>query len=134
MKKLFFLITILVVISSCSVGDDANRNFTLLPVYEVEVPSKFKLDSISNFNISYKRFTDCQIFNGIYAVPTGNTTNIAIKIVELQESGCQADDESVYTVPLHFKPNVSGTYIFKFWNGKDPNGVDQFTSSEIIVP
>lgn len=134
MKKLFFLLTLIVVISSCSVGDDSNRNFTLVPVYGVDVPAKFKLDSISNFKIRYKRQTDCQIFNGIYVAPTGNTLNIAVKIVELQESNCQADNESVYEIPFRFQPTVSGTYVFKFWNGKDPNGVDQYMNSEIIVP
>lgn len=134
MKKLFFLFTLIVILSSCSVGDDADRNFTLLPVYEVDVPNKFKLDSISNFNLKFKRQTDCQIFNGIYFVPTGNIVNIAIKVVELQESGCQVDSESVYEIPLQFKPTVSGTYTFKFWNGKNPNGIDQYINSEVIVP
>jgi hypothetical protein len=134
MKKILFLLAFVLTIVSCSVGDDTDRNFTLLPVNDVDIPNKFKVDSISTFNIRYKRETDCQIFNGIYFNPTETHVDIAIKVVELQESNCQPDNESIYEVPLYFKPSQSGTYMLKFWNGKDPNGQDQFINTEVIVP
>ena len=134
MKKIVFLLALIITVTACSVGDDTDRNFTVLPISTVDVPNKFKVDSISTFKIGYKRDNSCQIFNGIYFEPQAEYIDVAIKIVVLQESGCQPDDETMYEVPLYFKPEQPGTYILKFWNGKDPNGQDQFTNTEVIVP
>lgn len=134
MKKVFLATLLALFFVSCSVGDDSQSGFSLLPVYQFDVPTTFKVDSVSVFNIRYKRATDCQIYNGLYFNQSDNTTKIAVKVVELQESNCNPDNETVYEVPLNFKPSQSGTYILKFYSGKDVNGTDQFSNTEIIVP
>lgn len=134
MKKVFLVALLAVFFISCSVGDDTQNSFSLLPIYQFDVPTTFKVDSVSVFNVRYKRVNDCQIYNGLYFDQSDNTTKIAVKVVELQEANCNPDNETTYEVPLNFKPSQSGTYILKFWNGKDPNGVDQFSNTEIIVP
>lgn len=134
MRKVFLITLLALICASCSVGDDTETNFSLLPVYQFDVPTAFKVDSVSVFNVRYKRVSDCQIYNGMYLNRTENEIKIAIKVVELQEANCNPDNETVYEFPLNFKPSQSGTYVLKFWNGKDPNGIDQFSNTEIIVP
>lgn len=134
MKKLLLLAVITLLFTSCSVGDDTNSNYTLLPVYQFDVPTAFKVDSVSVFKVRYKRDFDCQIFNGMYFNATGDAIKIAVKVAELQETTCFPDGESVYEVPLNFKPSKSGVYILDFWTGKGANGEDQFSNTQIIVP
>ncbi len=57
MKKVFLLALLSLVIISCSVGDDTDRNFNLLPVFQVDVPTTFKVDSISIFKVRYNIIT-----------------------------------------------------------------------------
>ena len=134
MKKLLLLVIAIIAVS-CSVGDDTSTNFKVIPIYQFDVPTTFKTDSVSIFKVRYKRESDCQIFNGIYFNgTTDDDIRIGIKVAELPESNCNPDGETVYEVPLYFKPTHSGTYVFNFWSGKDPNGEDHFSNTQIIVP
>lgn len=134
MKKIFFLLASVIVMSSCSIGEDPQSEFVLLPVSEVELPTAYKVDSISVFNLKYTRPTDCHIFDGIYYDAVDATRVVGIRAVKLLQGGCSPDDQTVYEVPLRFKPAVSGTYNFKFWLGTNSAGVDEYLNTEVIVP
>jgi hypothetical protein len=34
---------------------------------------------------------------------------------------------------LNFKPTEAGTYILKFWKGKDANGVNTYEEFSVVV-
>lgn len=119
-------------VSSCSVGDDANSEFVVLPVDGVIMPNKYKVDSVSVITVKYRRPTNCHIFNGLYYDINSNTRTVAVNAVKLAQNNCPDDSETLFEVPLNFRPTADGAYVFKFWIG-DVNGVEQYLSYDVEV-
>lgn len=122
-------------LSSCSVSTDPDREFIVLPIEQVEMPTSYTLGNISKIKIKYKRPTDCHIFNGFFTnYESSNLYDkvVAIRTVKLNNSNCTPDD-SVFEINYEFKPTAPGTYTFRFWLGLDENGVDQYEIHEVVV-
>lgn len=133
MKRIVFILTLSFLFNSCNIGEAEDRDFVLLPVESVEMATEYSIGNISEIKIRYKRPTDCHIFNKIYYSYDQNTRFVAIEAVKLNQSNCAPDNESVFEIPLYFKPESSGTYIFKFWLGVDEQNVDQYLIHEVDV-
>lgn len=132
MNKLLVILVSVFVFASCS-NDDEGTQFFLSTVENVDVPTSFKVDSISKFLVHYKRPTNCHIFNGLYVGVDNFTRNVAVQFAKLDQGNCDPD-ETVYEMPLNFQPKTSGTYLFRFWNGRTPEGIDTFLEYEAVVP
>ena len=133
MKKLALLLLIAIAISSCSVSDSGDWDFVLLPVETVTMPDTYTVGNISHILVKYKRPTQCHIFNGFYYDINENVRTVAIQTVKLNQSNCPDDSESIYEVPLEFKPTTAGDYTFKFWTGVNDSGVDQYVEYDVVV-
>ncbi|RTY95960.1 hypothetical protein [Flavobacterium sp. GT3R68] len=133
MKKLVFLMIFALALGSCSVGDDTNSEFVVLPAEGAVMPNKFKVDSVSVITVKYRRPTNCHIFNGFYYDVNGTTRTVAINAVKLHQNNCQDDSETLFEVPLNFRPTTDGSYVFKFWIGDDANGMEQYLSYDVEV-
>lgn len=133
MKRIVLIILIAITISSCSVGDSPDRTFFLLPVEEVTMPSSYTVGNISQIMVKYRRPTQCHIFNGFYYKVEGKVRTVGVQVVKLNQANCPSDTESLYEVPLDFKPTATGDYTFKFWLGADDNGVDQYLVYDVEV-
>lgn len=132
MRKLVLLILIAISAISCDLGDAPSTEFVISPVQDVTMASAYKVDSISQILIRYKRPNDCHIFNGYYYSIEGYTRTCAIEFARMNESNCQ-EDQMVYEVPLNFKPPSTGTYLFRFWDGMNTDGTDHFFEAEAVV-
>lgn len=135
MKNWIIILSIIFALSSCSVSTDPDREFTTLPIEQVEMPTSYTLGNISKIKIKYKRPTDCHIFNGFYTnYESSNLFDkvVAIRTVKLNNSNC-APDDSVFEINYEFKPTSPGTYTFRFWLGQDENGIDQYDIHEVVV-
>ena len=133
MKKIFLFVFAAFSFTSCSISDDPGPQLFASTIEEVTMPSKFKVDSTSHIQIKYKRPTDCYIFNGFYSDGTQFTRNIAVRFVKMDDNNCEAD-ETIYEIPYSFTPSASGTYLFRFWNSRDSDGLDTYIEREVIVP
>lgn len=133
MKRIVFLILIAFAVNSCSLNDEPDRDFVLLPIEEVIVPDNYTVGNISTFKLKYRRATQCHIFDGFYYDIDEMTRTVAIQAVKLNQSNCPEDTENLYEVPLEFKPMVAGTYTFKFWLGVDEEGIDQYSIFDVEV-
>jgi hypothetical protein len=133
MKKILLLLFVAFIQSSCSLNNDSDRSFILLPVESVVMPATFTVGNISTIKVYYKRPTDCHIFDGFFINVDQFTRTIAIQSVLLNSSNCQPDDTSVFQVDFNYKPTVAGVYTFKFWTGPDENNVDQYETYEVEV-
>jgi hypothetical protein len=133
MKRIVFLILIAFAVNSCSLNDEPDRAFVLLPIEEVIVPDTFTVGNISTFKLKYRRPTQCDIFDGFYYDIDEMTRTVAIQAVKLNQPNCPNDSESMYEVPLEFKPTVTGVYTFKFWLGVDQDGIDQYSIFDVEV-
>jgi hypothetical protein len=133
MKKILLLVLVAFIQCSCSVSNDSDRSFILLPIDSVVMPTTFTVGNISTIRVKYKRPTDCYIFDGFYVNVDQNTRTIAVQSVQLTNVNCQPDDVNVFEVNFDYKPTVAGTYTFKFWVGPDTNNVDQYETYEVEV-
>ena len=132
MKKLFLLVMLGVSLTSC-VSDNEGTQFYLSTVEDVTMASAYKVDSTSQIMIKYKRPTDCYLFNGFLYEDSEMTRNVAVKFAKLDQNNCQLD-ETVYEIPLNFRPTAPGTYHFRFWNNRLPDGTDTFIEADAVVP
>lgn len=133
MKKIISLVFAAVTLVSCSVSDEPGTELFASTIEDVEMPSAYKVDSTSQIIIQYKRPSDCYIFNGFFSEGNQFTRNVAVRFVKMNDNNCEAD-ETVYEIPYSFTPAASGTYLFRFWNSRDANGVDTYIEREAIVP
>jgi hypothetical protein len=133
MKKLFILVLTAIAFASCDMsGSEDNTQFVLGPVEDVTMPSSFKVDSVSEIMVRYKRPNDAHIFQGFYYEAVNFNRVVAIQYAKLDQSDPAVDNE-IYEVPLRFKPMQPGTYVFKFWDGLNQDETDHFFVAEAVV-
>lgn len=133
MKRIIFLILVAFAVNSCSMNDEPDREFVLLPIEEVIMPDSYTAGNISAMLIKYRRPSQCHIFDGFYYDINETTRTVSIRAVKLNQNNCPDDVANLYEVPLEFKPMVAGNYTFKFWLGTNADGIDEYSVYEIVV-
>lgn len=132
MKKLVFLVLAAITIASCDTGSNETTTFAIGPVQDVTMASTYKVDSISEIMIRYKRPSDAHMFVGFYYQAVDLNRIVAIEYARLDRNN-PGEDTEVYEVPLKFRPSSPGTYVFKFWDGVNQDGTDHFYVAEAVV-
>lgn len=132
--KRIILIGLVLTFYSCSIpNDEENFKYEVNPVYQVTMPTKFAVDSVTIIPIKYKRPSSCHFFNDFYYNPVDFTRTVAIGMLVSTSGTCQTDNTTIIEVPLKFRPSFEGTYHFKFWTGTNTSGVEQFQESDVVV-
>ncbi len=134
MKKIIVLL-IVAVLSSCN-NDDASLNDyqELLPVESAMVPDEFELGQTYEITIFYMRPSTCHAFNDIYYRKHQNERTVAVVSTVFQSNGnCTNLEDTELEASFDFKATESGSYIFKFWKGKDEEGEDTYITVEVPV-
>ncbi len=118
MRRILSLLVLAFFINSCSVGDDEPiRSFSLLAIDSVEINETYPLHEISPIMVTYRRPTDCYIFDGFYIQGDGFNNTIAVQALSLDRNDCVDDSMNTFSVPLEFSPTTPGEYTFKFYMG-----------------
>lgn len=134
MKKLIALICILVLSISCiQEPDDPRIHFELLPVESVVLPTSFTVNTVNEIEVTYFRPSSCHGFEDFYYTKNGSTRTIAIINYVEEEQECLPLLNQLQTQVLKFKPIATGTYLLKFWKGKDANGVNMYEEFSVDV-
>ncbi len=137
MKK-FILITLSsLLFFSCSIDRGSEElPLDIVPVSTVNMPSTYKVDSISKIYTTYYRPTSCHVFSNFYYNSIGNERTVAIYCAKTNNAECIPSgigNNYSSTVELGFKPVSLGTYNFRFWTGVNTAGVDQYIEHEVVV-
>ena len=118
-KKLICLGFILALVA-CSTGntDDSKTgvSFEILPI-----------------RVLYFRPSNCHAFSEFYFEKQGSERVVAIINSVIDNINCEALDNDLIEVLFNFVAEDSGTYSFKFWQGFDQNGNDQYYIVEVPV-
>ncbi|TDP59978.1 hypothetical protein [Flavobacterium dankookense] len=136
MKQVIFIVLSSLLLFSCSLdGEEQQLNLEIVPISQVEMPTAFKVDSITEIPITYIRPTSCHNFANFYYNSLGNERTVAVYCTKINSTECVPGQGNDYilTVPLSFKPKSVGTYHFRFWTGVDANGADQYIEYEAVV-
>ena len=135
MKKIISLIVLFFLFNSCTSDSSPSYSLSLLPIGSVDIPTEFTLGETYPITVYYNRPTTCHYFNGLYYDKNLNTRTIAVESVVEYRDNCQdlsaADAMDSYT--FNFYVTSNGSYIFKFYQGKDDSGNDVFLEYEVPV-
>lgn len=134
MKKILALIGIFLLVVSCSPeSDEPKVHFELLPIESVEMPVEFHVNTENEIKLHFLRPTTCHGFNGFYYGKEDYTRTVAIESYVLEKNDCAPLTNQELIETLRFKPTETGTYLFKFWKGKDTNGDNIFEEISVDV-
>jgi hypothetical protein len=135
MKKIISLIVLFFLFNSCTTDNGPSYSLEFLPIGSVDIPTEFTLGETYPITVYYNRPTTCHYFNGLYYDKNLNTRTIAVESVVEYRDNCQdlsaADAMDSYT--FNFYVTSNGSYIFKFYQGKDDSGNDVFLEYEVPV-
>ena len=134
MKRMFFILSFFIVLNSCSPKDNSERyHFQLIPIEEVEIPDSFTLDETYVIKLKYYRPTSCHVKDGIYYEKDLNIRTVAVQNVVFERSDCLPINNQLVEESFEFHVTSNGSYIFKFYQGKDSNGESIFHEVEVPV-
>lgn len=135
MKNLILALCALIFITSCSLGDDENisYHYEMLKIDSFVTPASFTIGETAAITIRYLQPTECHFFDGLYYEKDLNKRIIAVQTRVLQNISCPILNNTIVEKTFNFKATSNGTYIFKFYKGKDANGADLFENIEIPV-
>jgi uncharacterized protein YcfL len=135
MKKLIALSLALFLLVSCSINDDdsINYSFEILPVESVDIPTEFTLGEIYPITVSYFKPSTCHSFKEFYYLKENNIRTVALIHYVFEDTDCEILEEELVESTFNFIVTSNGSYIFKFWQGEDTNGEDQYLTIEVPV-
>lgn len=135
MKKYALLAFILVSgLTSCSVESNDSGTFYLeiLAIDSVDIPKQFLLGETYEISINYTKPNSCYQFNDFIYEINDSTRSVAIVNTVYPNTNCEQSPESV-TVSFNFTVSETETCMFKFYQGEDSEGVDQYYFIEVPV-
>lgn len=135
MKKIAALITLLFMLNSCMPEDDGLKySFELVKIESVELPAEFSLGQVYPITVHYKLPTSCHFFNNLYYDKNLNVRTIAVECAVADRNDCQdlPNQTAEYTFNFEVTSN-GGSYIFRFYQGKNEAGESQFLEYEVPV-
>ncbi len=136
MKKLFFICITILTLWSCSIDDDSNNvNYKseFIPIEDVVIPEEFVLDSVYQIEVTYYRPSNCHSFHDFYYVAEENERTVAVINIVYDVSDCEPLEDELVEKSFDFKAIYDQTYIFKFYQGEDEEGFDQYLIIEVPV-
>jgi len=135
MKKIIVLLTLFIVLNSCSKEDDTQYSFKLMTIESVDIPTEFTLGETYPITIHYTAPTSCYLFNYFYYEKDLNIRTIAIENAIANRNNCQDlnVENSLKSYTFNFYVTSNGSYIFKFYQGKNSEGNSIFLEYEIPV-
>lgn len=127
-----FLIGILTV--SCLDDEPVmNVSYQYRPIDSIQIDSIYPARQVTEIKTFFTTTNGCQQFFDYDYTILGNERTVSVITSEVQEAGCTEITE-VESAILRFSPTESGTYRFRFWNGKDADNQDIFIITEVQIP
>ena len=135
MKKIVSLFALFFILNSCSPSDDTEYLFELRPIESVDIPTEFTLGETYPITVHYTVPTSCYYFSSLYYDKDLNIRTIAVENAVAQRNDCQelTPANGAITYTFNFYVTSNGSYIFKFYQGKDDQGNNIFLEYEVPV-
>lgn len=135
MKKIFLFIATVLLLSGCSTESPFSYSIQVLPVVDIEMPESFTVGNQHPIHLTYRLPTECHLFNGFYYDKVNYYRLVGIQALVAHRDVCLPydEDEPLREATLTFLPIEAGTYIFRFFKGKDEEGQNIFEEIEIEV-
>lgn len=134
LKRIFIVLTVCLTAASC-LDDEAVHNvaYEKKAINEVQILEVRQPHEETEIETFYIRNSDCETFFNFDYTVSGNERIIVMITSTVEKEGCK-DLNTEASQTLKFRPNQSGTYIFKFWTGDDDAGNPVYLEQEVIIP
>ncbi|TRX01688.1 hypothetical protein [Flavobacterium gawalongense] len=135
MKKFALFILLITTLTGCTLDNDNRDSYTyeVLPVDSYTLPEKFTLGNTYEIKLKYTKPSSCHFFQGIYYSKNLNIRTIAIQTAVNNNHVCTQSIPAQSEISFNFYVTNTGSYIFKFYKGKDAAGIELFEEVEIPV-
>lgn len=134
MKKFLILSSILLLMGSCSLDDDAQGyQLEILPIKSVDIPDSFTMGQTYPITVSYFMPSTCHMFREFYYDKKNNIRTVAVIDYKYLNKNCEELENKLVEATFNFQATNNGSYIFKFWQGEDENGDNQYLTIEVPV-
>jgi hypothetical protein len=132
-KYLLSIVIVIATLTSCSIDDDLQSFYLeVLPIESAEMPEQFIYGETHEIFMDYIRPTGCHVFNDFLYQINGQERTVGIINTVYTDNACEDNPETV-TVSFQFKVTSFETYVFKFYQGDNEEGVDQYLIMEVPV-
>ncbi len=127
-------LSLFISVSSCSIEDSNPPNFYLeiMSIQSVDIPIEFIHGETHEISMTYSRPNDCYEFNDFIFQPNLNQRTVAVVNTVYTDQDCFGSTEQV-EVSFDFQVNSLETYVFRFYQGSDTGGQDQYYIVEVPV-
>ncbi|TDR24495.1 hypothetical protein [Flavobacterium cheniae] len=132
MKKIFLILSLFFVLSSCEI-DQESVSVVTLPVESVVIPTEFELGGTYPIIMRYYRPSSCHTPYGIYYEKDLNIRVCAVNNIVREGGNCNELNDYLVEETFDFTVTSTGNYIFKFWTGVDSEGNNTFLEYDIPV-
>ncbi|WP_128755199.1 hypothetical protein [Aquimarina sediminis] len=127
----FFLVAIF---TGCMDDDETNFFYELVKVEEATLPDQFNRGETHTITVSYFRPTNCHSFSGFDYNRLGNERTVSVVNLVVEQGNCtDLETTDLVEVSFDFFVGQEDSYVFRFWQGKNENGDNQFLIVEVPV-
>src|SRR5690606_8525992 len=127
MKKFLILSFILILMGSCSLDNDVQDfQLEILPIESVDIPDSFTMGQTYPITVSYLVPSTCHLFKEFYYDRKNNTRTVAIIDYKYLNTTCQDLENKLVEATFNFQVTNNSSYVFKFWQGEDEDGENQY--------
>ncbi|WP_232731944.1 hypothetical protein [Confluentibacter lentus] len=119
---------------SCSLDEDS-QNFRdeILSIESVDIPDSFSMGQTYPITVTYLRPSTCHLFREFYYAKDNNIRTVAVINYKFIKDDCEELENELVEATFNFTPTSNGSYVFKFWQGEDDNGENQYLIIEVPV-
>lgn len=135
-KHLYLVVLVFLMLSSCSINDDASTEFSFefMAIESVVMPEEFMHGETYAIGVSYMKPNSCYQFSDFVYDINGNERTIAvINTIYSSENVICTGEPLLNTVSFDFTVTGTETYIFKFFQGENEIGTDEYHIIEVPV-
>jgi hypothetical protein len=133
MKKIVSLLALIFLLGACEPDSGPHYTFELTKIESVDLPTEFTLGETYPITVHFKLPTSCHYFNQLYYDKDLNVRTIAVETAVEERNNCMDTPDDVGEYTFNFYVTSNGSYIFKFYQGKDENGENIFLEYEVPV-
>jgi len=133
MKKVFLLLGVLGLVTSCSLDDDTEQySFEAVAVDDATLPDTLVFGQVYHFPVSYTPPTNCYEFYGFDYKREDSTRYVAVINRVVENETCQENTVQVQQ-ELDFEVLYRHKYVFKFYQGVDANEEPVYLTKTVPV-
>ncbi len=134
MKKVFLVLGLLGLITSCSLNDDngTNQQLVFVAIDSVQLPDTLVFGQQYELPISYTQPGNCYNFYDFQYEATDSTRYIGVINTVNTSIACDSTPR-VDTRKLNLDVRYDNTYVFKFYQGDDANGDAKYLTKNVPV-